>query len=244
MNGMEPRRVDADDLALMKLRANTLFTYDDHGRMALTNEPCEIARRPAPRLFIGRAGSGSILRIGADVPQSRVEPLAALASTEAPMGDGRVAPALLAAMRPLLEQDGPVTEETSGPAYLFPDLTRTDGDVVRLTEDNRTLARQTFPWLEREWADWQPCFIKVEDGAAVAACYSARIGARVAEAGVDTLPDFRGRGYATALVAAWGGAIRASGRIPLYSTSWDNIASRGVARRLGLIMFGSDAPLT
>src|SRR5581483_10170332 len=213
VNATEAWRVDADDLALMALRADTLFTYDDRGRMALTNEPCAIARRPAPRLFVGRTPSGCVLRVGADVSESLAERLAALASAAAPMADLCVAPAILAGMRALLEHDAPVTEETSGPAYRFPDLTRGEGDVARLTEDNRTLTRPTFPWLEREWADWQPCFVKIEDGAAVAACYSARIGARVAEAGVATLPDFRGRGHATAVVAAWGAAIRASGCI-------------------------------
>ena len=65
--------------------------------------------------------------------------------------------------------------------------------------------------------------------------FSARLSERVAEAGVNTLEAYRGRGYAPTVVAAWAHAIRATGRIPLYSTSWDNHASRTVARKLGLV---------
>jgi hypothetical protein len=45
-------------------------------------------------------------------------------------------------------------------------------------------------------------------------------------------------------VTAWAGALRRAGVIPLYSTSWDNAASRGVARGLGLAMYAEDFHLT
>jgi hypothetical protein len=46
------------------------------------------------------------------------------------------------------------------------------------------------------------------------------------------------------VVAAWARAIRESGGEPLYSTSWDNKASRGVARKLGLLLYGEDLHLS
>ncbi len=80
----------------------------------------------------------------------------------------------------------------------------------------------------------------VRDGAAVSVCFSSRVGPQATEAEVDTLPDFRGRGYAAAVTAAWGLAVRAAGSIPLYTTSWENLASQGVARRVGLTMYWAD----
>ncbi len=43
--------------------------------------------------------------------------------------------------------------------------------------------------------------------------------------------------------ASWASATRATGQIPLYSTSWDNHASRAVARELGLVQYAADLSL-
>jgi hypothetical protein len=43
------------------------------------------------------------------------------------------------------------------------------------------------------------------------------------------------------LIAAYDGRAVAAARLqPLYSTSWDNLGSQGVARRLGLRLYGED----
>ncbi len=76
-------------------------------------------------------------------------------------------------------------------------------------------------------------------GHAVSACFRARRSRVAAEAGLETAGAFRGRGLGSRVTAAWALAIRESGRTPLYSTSWDNDASRAVAGKLGLRTYAS-----
>jgi predicted GNAT family acetyltransferase len=83
-------------------------------------------------------------------------------------------------------------------------------------------------------------FAVVVDGHAVSVCCSVRETAEAFEAGVETVAAHRRRGYAPRAVTAWAREVRAMGRVPLYSTSWQNEASRAVARTLGLIHFGTD----
>ena len=83
--------------------------------------------------------------------------------------------------------------------------------------------------------------VAFDDGRPAAICHAPRgLAAHAAEAGVETLPPFRRRGLATAAVACWARAVQRTGRLALYSTTWDNAAWRGVARRLNALLYAED----
>ena len=84
----------------------------------------------------------------------------------------------------------------------------------------------------------------VKEGQAVCVCASVRISDNAHHAGVETLPEYRRRGYAARAVSAWASAVRDCGANRLYSTSRDNIASQNVARRLEMTTIGTDYSIT
>jgi RimJ/RimL family protein N-acetyltransferase len=235
------------DLELLRLQVDALLTHDPDGRIRWTNEPGET---PAPRFFLGRTREGSLWRFRHDVPPDVVRRLETLLADEPVTDDPRREPVHLDAYRLLLREHAPIAGEEVGPAYYFPPEIDAPGSAILITPANmeHVLPRMRTPdddpfGITNGLAAGSLCAVVVECGRAVSICFSSRITAQACEAGVETLPPFRGRGYASAVVARWALAVRASGRIPLYSTSWDNVASQGVARRLGLIPYASDFSL-
>src|SRR5262249_49823975 len=153
------------------------FTYDERGRMLRTNEPLASARRPAPRVFVGRTLVGDVVRFGADIPDALAARLEGILASEPPQR--RIGDPLQcrAAVREALTAHAPVASEESGPSYRFPDSFAADLMVgreptVALTLDTRDLVRDTYPWLYDEILDWPPSFGVVRDGAAVSICFS------------------------------------------------------------------------
>jgi hypothetical protein len=128
-----------------------------------------------------------------------------------------------ATIRQILVADAPVETIWTGRSYVFPNTpTSADyPDAVRL--DRASGARPVYA-------------VQVADRI-VATCESARENETAAEAWVQTLPEFRRRGYARQVTAAWALDLRNHGKIPFYSHSRDNVASQGVARSLQLIPF-------
>ena len=228
-----------NDLELMELRVAALFTHDGAGRIVTNNEP-EPDPGPAPRFFLGRTREGIVWRVHHDVPAATAADLERLLINEPPLADPRQSPAAIDALCEVLAAHGPVSEVEQGPAWRFPEtLSAAEGAVLLGPRDSESL-REHFPYTAEHLGVRQPCAAVLVDGIAVSICYSARISPRVAEAGVDTVERFRGRGYAVSVTAAWAKAVRSGGRIPLYSTSWDNLASQAVARKLGLVLYGVD----
>ncbi len=236
-------RMNPSDLDLLQTHIEALFVHDEDGRIRSVNEP---DGDPAPRFFLGSTHAGNLWRVRYDLSEHAVRQLEELAASEPARHDLRMAPRTLQALHLALGDDLSAEPAYFGPAYRFPDAWPTPVGVTRITRSNLDLLQPMVTDLEntrRTFEVREPVWAVVQNGSAVSLCYSSRHTDRAAEAGVETLETYRGCGYAAAVVAAWAQAVRATGRIPLYGTTWDNHASQGVARKLGLILYGADFSL-
>ncbi len=146
-----------------------------------------------------------------DLPDQTRAQLAALAPEQAFHEHERV--------KAILDRDAPCAELWAGVLYVFPD----------------TLTVALYPDAVR--LDDTAAYAIVADGRVVATCSSSRENAACAEAWVTTEPAYRRRGYARQVVAAWAHDLQRRGKLPFYSHLRHNIASRAVARSLGLVQF-------
>jgi predicted GNAT family acetyltransferase len=226
------------DLALIELQAQALFVHDEDGRIVRINEPQGAA---APRFFLGRTREGNIWRLRADLPSRLARELEAIAAKEPVATDLQAAPVFYERYCDLLTAHKEIHSIYAGPAYVFPTEIAPPEKVVRISASNSVLLQRGFgAAAAEEFEARSPCVVVVEEGMAVCICFSSRITPRVAEAGVETLEPYRRRGYAARAVAGWALAVRERGRLPLYSTSWENTASQAVAGKLGLRLYGVD----
>jgi hypothetical protein len=212
-----------------------MFVLDGRGRIGTPPEPNV---PPAPLFALIRGGSSCASAVRADLPESVVAEVERLARQEHPienLRDPHAAPLNADAYLALL--GGQIN---SGPAFTFPDRIAHSTDLT-LIDRLEPLERHFRGWVEAEIPWRAPIVAVMDSGYPVSVCFCAtRASENTVEAGLETAAAFRGRGFAPRVTAAWASAIRASGRIPLYSTAWTNSASRAVARKLGLIQYAVD----
>ncbi|MBP1995441.1 GNAT family N-acetyltransferase [Paenibacillus eucommiae] len=220
-----------DELELMNMQAEVLYTHDALGKITKINDSEE---QPAPRLFWGKTNKGNVIRFRPDVPKAMMNQLAEI------INNSDVTNLAVAKIINKLEQHAKISSLWIGPAYVFVDHSFAGSKAVKVTDDNRQFLEAGFENVWSTIEHREPCYMVIEDNKAVSVCYCARNTDRAAEAGVETLEEYRGKGYALAVASAWSAAIHESKRIALYSTSWDNYASQAVAKRLQLNLYGSD----
>lgn len=216
--------------ATPSLHLRILYRFNVDGRIVSTLEP-EPAIGPSFTLIRGR--SERVWAVGARLDPAVAEELDALAAQEQPLDDWREQPRFANRYRDILGG-----ELVSGPALEFPDHIEAP-EGVSLIEDASLLERHFQGWTSEEIPGRTPIAAILEDGHAASVCACARRTDEAAEASLETAELFRGRGLAQQVTAAWAVAVRASGRIPLYSTSWQNAASLAVARKLGLSTYAA-----
>lgn len=221
----------------LEIQIETLFSSDDRQRLRNLNDP---DAQPAPLFFLGRSPTGNRWRLHSALPDELGAELEALLAAEPACEPDGAPPRCREAVRALLAQHRELGSEYRGPAYRFRRELAPARDVVEIDATNAERLQGEFTWLAKELPEVAPCVARVREGSAVSVCFTARRGPRAAEAGVETLADQRRKGHASAVVAAWAHSIRAEPLLPLYSTTWDNAASRGVAARLGLVPYAED----
>lgn len=233
---------DAEDRVRRHVR--TLFLLDEDDRLLAVNEP---GRPAAPRFLLVRTPTGNHAWYRHDLPSAIVARLDRLVAAEPVASVPNGVPPLIATdVRTILSRREPITAEWRGPAFAFPSslAAPAGAGVETVTADRRDLLGEEFGALWPDLAAYLPFVVARQGAETVALCHAARRSATAAEAGVVTLPGYRRRGYGAAVVARWAREARAAGLEPLYSCAWENTASRGLARRLGLRVYAEDWHLT
>ena len=224
-------------LKLMEMQVKTLYTHDNKNFIRNIND---LDGKSAPRFFYGRTLEGNVVRFRYDLPQDIMKNLTELIDGETISCNLPKTTVLLEKIKEILQGHGKIQEIDEGPAYIVPKGIKFPRDVVRITKENVHILKDSFKYMLSELEYWEPCFVKFVDGKVASICFSSRIANTSHEAGLETMPDFRGRGYALEVVAAWADAIYEMKRIPIYSTSWNNTSSQSVAKKLGCELYGVD----
>ncbi|MGH7540452.1 MAG: GNAT family N-acetyltransferase [Gemmatimonadota bacterium] len=219
----------------------TLFTCDDAGRLVAVNER---GGALAPRFFLGRTADGNAWWFRHDVDAALANELHALCESQPTDLEVEAGPGSAAPFIACLAREEPVRRTWAGPAFRFPSVMPGNEIAVPVTSDNATVLSPYFEEWREDVSAGVPVAVVLEGGKAVSLCCSVRVTPQAHEAGVETHPDFRGRGHAARAVSAWARAVREMNRIPLYSTSWENEPSLAVAKKLGLIRYGVDLHIT
>lgn len=180
-------------MVLMRLHVGALFTQDAGGRLLATNEP---NGGIAPKFFLGRTDDSNLCWPRRDVDCVLAADLEALCEVE-PTGFD-VEPNLVrdAPFIERLSRAAPVARIWTGPTFVVPTDPSSSSAGVHVTPDN---AAVLSPYLEA----WRPdvdthapmaAVLVVQH--AVSVCASVRVTTHAHEAGVETHPEFRARGYA------------------------------------------------
>lgn len=226
---------------LAHLQVEALFVHDANNRLLRINEPDPTSL--AARFIITRTTSGNLWRLRHNLPPQLAAELERRAAAEPVTEPLTEQPHYDAEYRSLLAAHAPLVSPYVGPAFWLPEQSVSPG-AVAITAHNLGLLLPHFEWLHAALEDYAPVSASIVGEVAVAVCFCSRRTPHVAEAGVYTVAAFRGRGFAPVTVSGWASAVRASGRLPLYSTSWSNHASQAVARRLGAVQYAVNYSIT
>ncbi len=228
---------------LISKRHDLLFRTNTAGELTKTNEPVETDAQTAPAVYVCYAKGRFLLKHRPGVPEKWVKHLEDVLSRI----DG-VAEVPHAEMEALIRKSALDHVETaeieSGPAFYIPQMPAETPDLSEINQWNKDALEPCFKYTHEHLDRLQPCIAKVIDAKAVAICRTVRRSSFGLEGGVDTILEFRKRGFGADTVAFWASKVWSLGLIPCYSTQWENEASLALARKLAMIQYATDISIS
>jgi len=230
--------MEKDDLQLMQLHMDALYTYNNTGRITGCNQ---FDGGSIPRFHLARTLKGNFCVFRNDVPERSIREIQTWVLREPKLSSPHSEPVYKTGYLEMLNREQKEEAIWQGPSYRFTDPAALDCDqVVDVNTNNKeVLAAWMNDWIP-DVKHRRPFVAVLHKGNAVAVCASARMSVGAHEAGVETASNYRGRGYAKMVVGAWAKRVAQMGLEPIYSTSWGNHASLATARSLGLCLVGTD----
>ena len=191
--------------------------------------------------------------VGSAVPRELVAALEAAYRRAPSPTDPTADPPVIAACQQLFEAAGWALQRCCSVVWVIqPDTAFTsDAPIRRSDQVVPGWMRRANPgnWHPTEWDELLdgrlgPWAMAIADHRIISICHTpVRLCDGFAECGVWTDPEFRGRGHAAAVTAAWAELFHGSKRRLFYSTDPDNRSSQRVTERLRLRFVGRHSSL-
>ena len=231
---------DAPQWMLLHLAA--LYTYNKDGFITVKNLS---SGHQQPRFHLMRSHQIVKCCFREDMPHKLISTLQNHVASEPLSVDLLSLPIFYDSYKTLLEGDEPISAIWSGPVYHVPSINeQTPKEYIEINHNNRHLLSEGFENWAHGIEHRQPTIAILKDGKIAAICASVRTTQEAHVAGVETLPKYKNKGFAKTAVKRWSQAVQTLGKTALYSTSWENKASQGLANSLGLEFVGADFHIT
>jgi hypothetical protein len=220
---------------LLEMHIETLFTLNSQMRLVSINEPWD-KTKAAPQLYIGKAADGSVIyKFRYDIPLEKINKLEAYLAKETSLDKDNEIKYVNEYLR-ILEKENYSNEICY---YYNSTAGETGNNCIQITAKNiKDYTLGSFGWLNDEIKYSQPCYGVIENSQIVSICRSVRITEKAHEAGIETLEEYRGKGFAKIVLKGWIKEIQSKGIIGLYSTNKENKSSQKVAEKALLKRYG------
>lgn len=235
-------------LELLHLHRRTVFSFDSRGLMVHENDP---RKSRGKRFSMTGCSEGNLIVIRDDVSELASRALERLAANEPPLSGHDSTPRGLHDYLSTLGEEEQVNAGLFGYLWTFPKVVPSTCEAKLVISGSIESARLLERWVDtmpealvergfRKPADlWEPWCVAVVANKVASIAQTVRTGSGGAEVGVDTAPEFRGRGLAAGSTAGWSRHPALAGVTLFYSASRTNESSSRVTDRLGLTFVGS-----